>query len=383
MSNDLLYASELLRIVSGALRLDVLKVRNYVEFLAAKLDQAGESQTAKRLRALLQETDHQLHAVTLTTKALPVDGETRFPLLEQVSTTEQEPAIVLKQQQGDLVKEFLSVCRSLAQLEAHGLITPTTLLLYGPPGCGKSRLARQIARELGMPLFQARLDGLISSFLGSTSKNIRAIFDFAARTPCVLFLDEFDAIAKLRDDKQELGELKRVVNSFLQNLDVLGTQTVLIAATNHHQLLDPAVWRRFSYSLELSWPGAEERRVLWTEFLGQDQVDSKDLDVLSDLTEGFSGAEIREAAFRLKRFQVLQQRPFTMDEGFSTLLRVGAAANSPGKKLVTRFSKLEPRLIARKLKRRNPRLYSHSQIGNLLGVSKATAHRWSLGGGNA
>jgi len=83
--------------------------------------------------------------------------------------------------------------------------------MYGPPGTGKSRLARHIARELGLDLYVARLDGLISSFLGSTSKNIRALFDFASKTPCVLFLDEFDAIAKLRGDTQELGELKRVV----------------------------------------------------------------------------------------------------------------------------------------------------------------------------
>ena len=81
--------------------------------------------------------------------------------------------------------------------------------MNGPPGTGKSRLARYIADELGLELYVARLDGLISSYLGSTSKNIRALFDFAAKTPCVLFLDEFDAIAKVRSDGQELGELKR------------------------------------------------------------------------------------------------------------------------------------------------------------------------------
>ena len=110
------------------------------------------------------------------------------------------------------------------------------MLMYGPPGTGKSRLARHIAGELGLELYVARLDGLISSFLGSTSKNIRALFDFAAKTPCVLFLDEFDAIAKLRGDTQELGELKRVVNSFIQNLDSLGPQSIVLAATNHEEL---------------------------------------------------------------------------------------------------------------------------------------------------
>jgi len=106
----------------------------------------------------------------------------------------------------------------------------------------------------------ARLDGLISSYLGSTAKNIRALFDFAAKTPCVLFLDEFDAIAKVRSDAQEMGELKRVVNSFLQNLDTLGRQSIVLAATNHETLLDAAVWRRFTYRLALTLPTAGAAR---------------------------------------------------------------------------------------------------------------------------
>ena len=151
------------------------------------------------------------------------------------------------QDQWDTVNEFLSIAKSYAQADVHGLTTSLSFLMYGPPGTGKSRLARYIAQELGLDLYVARLDGLISSFLGSTSKNIRALFDFAAKTPCVLFLDEFDAIAKLRGDSQELGELKRVVNSFIQNLDTLGNQSIVIAATNHQELLDSAIWRRFSY----------------------------------------------------------------------------------------------------------------------------------------
>ena len=176
-----------------------------------------------------------------------MDEESRFPLLEKVNLRElDEPDIVLSDAQTSTVTEFLSVTNSHAQLEAEGLKASVSMLLFGPPGCGKSRLARYIARKLGLDLYIARLDGLISSYLGSTSKNIRALFEFASRTPCVLFLDEFDALAKLRGDTQELGELKRVVNSFIQNLDSLGTQSVVLAATNHHELLDVAVWPRRS-----------------------------------------------------------------------------------------------------------------------------------------
>jgi AAA+ superfamily predicted ATPase len=156
--------------------------------------------------------------------------------------------------------------------------------MYGPPGTGKSRLARHIAQELGLDLYVARLDGLISSFLGSTAKNIRALFDFAAKTPCVLFLDEFDAIAKLRSDNQELGELKRVVNSFIQNLDTLGSQSIVVAATNHQELLDSAIWRRFSYRLALDFPIAELRRTMWTAFIGDLQFTEREIELRSSST---------------------------------------------------------------------------------------------------
>lgn len=164
--------------------------------------------------------------------------------------------------------------------------------MYGPPGTGKTRLARFIiAQEL---VYIARLDGLISSFLGSTSKNIRALFDFAAKRPCVLFLDEFDAIAKLRGDSQELEELKRVVNSFLQNLDTLGPQSIVLAATNHEELLDSAVWRRFGYRLELDYPSVELRWQMWSGFLQPIEFIERDLHILVDLSEGFSGSDIQE-----------------------------------------------------------------------------------------
>ena len=225
MSNDFRFMSEVFRIISGALRLDIDRVRNYTSFLADKLHESGDEKTAERLRRLLLEENHQLRpAGASSAHTLPVDSESRFPLIEQIkSQAIDEPPVVLDETRWVTVREFISVAKSQGQIEVHGIRAAVSLLMYGPPGTGKSRLARFIATELGLKLYVARLDGLISSFLGSTSKNIRAIFEFASKTPCVLFLDEFDAIAKLRGDTLELGELKRVVNSFMQNLDSLGT----------------------------------------------------------------------------------------------------------------------------------------------------------------
>ena len=262
------FMNELFRIVNGALRLDLDKVRNYTSFLAEKLEGSGEKSAADRLRKLLEETDRELRPARLAgSRAVPVDEESRFPLLEKVPTKRANGrAVVLSESQRDTVSEFLSIAKSYAQLEMNGVETSLSLLMYGPPGCGKSRLARHIASEMGLELYIARLDGLISSYLGSTSKNIRALFDFAAATPCVLFLDEFDAIAKVRGDTQELGELKRVVNSFIQNLDSAARHSIVIAATNHEDLLDAAIWRRFSYRLEVARPTENLRGQLFATF---------------------------------------------------------------------------------------------------------------------
>jgi len=371
---------ELFRIVNDALRLDIDKVRNYTAFLADKLEKAGDQASAGRLRKMLEESDQQLRpAGAAFAKALPVDAESRFPLIERVNLKElSEPPVVLAQDQWDTVNEFLSIAKSYAQAEVQGLSTSLSFLLYGPPGTGKSRLARYIARELSLDLYVARLDGLISSFLGSTSKNIRALFDFAAKTPCVLFLDEFDAIAKLRGDSQELGELKRVVNSFIQNLDTLGNQSIVIAATNHHELLDSAIWRRFSYRLALDFPPADLRRKMWVEFSGELQFTAREIELLVDLSEGFSGSDIHEVCVRLQRRRITTQRPPELKEAFQVLQNMGIGEGED-RRFLSRLRGKGEHAIAAMLRDRNAKLYSHAALADVFGVSKATAHRWAKG----
>lgn len=372
--------SELFRIVNGALRLDIDKVSNYTAFLADKLEEAGEKGSAARLRKMLAESDHQLRPAGASfAKALPVDEESRFPLLERVNLkTLSEPPVVLTQEQWDVVNEFLSIAKSHAQAEIEGVAASLTFLLYGPPGTGKSRLARHIARELGLDLYIARLDGLISSFLGSTSKNIRALFEFASKTPCVLFLDEFDAIAKLRGDSQELGELKRVVNSFIQNLDTMGNQSIIIAATNHHELLDSAIWRRFSYRLALDYPSAELRQKMWTAFIAPLPLAEREIEMLVDLSEGFSGSDIHEVCARLNRRRIITQEAPGLKEAFQTLQNL-SIGEGESRRFVSGLRGKDEHVMAATLRERNAKLYSHAAVADLFGVSKATAHRWARG----
>lgn len=351
------------------------KVRNYTAFLADKLEEQGEASTAARLRKLLAESDHQLRPNDVRFGGtLPVDADSRFPLIEKARVKElDEPPVALSSDQWDVVNEFVAVAKSTAQIDDADAGGSLSLLMYGPPGTGKSRVARHIARELGLDLYVARLDGLISSFLGSTSKNIRALFDFASRTPCVLFLDEFDAIAKLRGDSQELGELKRVVNSFIQNLDALGAHSVVIAATNHEDLLDAAVWRRFGYRLALGHPTPELRAQLWSDFMPQ-ELDKRDLELLIDLSEGFSGSDIREVSTRLRRRSAITGTKPVLSDAFQVLQNVGIGEGAE-RRFLSSLRGFGNDQLAKALRNRDPKLYSHAALAQLLGVSKATAYR--------
>ena len=384
MPKDPRFTNEFFRIISGALKLDLERVRNYTAFLADQLEAVGETGTAERLRKLLASADHTLKPTEVRfSPALPVDAETRFPLIEPVRLAPHgEPPLYLNPAQWETVNEFIEVARHDGSWDPNDLDGALSLLLYGPPGTGKSRLARHIASEHGLPLYLARLDGLISSYLGSTSKNIRALFDFAARTPCILFLDEFDAIAKLRGDRQELGELKRVVNSFLQNLDTLGRQSIVLAATNHEGLLDAAVWRRFTYRLALELPTAEQRLAMWGDFSASVALTPRDLEVLADLTEGFSGSDIREAGTRLRRRAWLHpERPVQLSEAFGVVQNL-ALTGQEATRFATTLSGLEPAALIQTLRARDPRRYGSATLADLLNLPKARVHRLSKQGDN-
>jgi AAA+ superfamily predicted ATPase len=218
------------------------------------------------------------------------------------------------------------------------------------------------------------LDGLISSFLGSTAKNIRAILEFASRTPCVLLLDEFDAIAKLRDDQQELGELKRIVNSFLQSLDALSNDVILIAATNHEQLLDPAVWRRFHYQLHLGFPDGQQREKFWEMFSTDITWSPKEIKVLSDLSEGFSVAAIETVMMRLRQRLIVHGSSPTLRDALLALQSLADGKQSAAQPLSQALLD-DPEHLAEFLKSRNEQLYSLALTGDIAGRSTATMSR--------
>jgi SpoVK/Ycf46/Vps4 family AAA+-type ATPase len=182
-------------------------------------------------------------------------------------------------------------------------------MLAGPPGTGKTLLAGHVAAQLDRKLYVVRLDSLISSLLGDTAKNIRSVFDFVAGKNAVLFLDELDAVAKMRDDRAELGELKRVVNTVIQGIDSLDASAIVIGATNHAKMLDSAIWRRFHYKIIFDLPDLDLRQELWSHFLQLVPEQALICRVLSALSEGQTGADIEQRAFAARRRAALASLP--------------------------------------------------------------------------
>lgn len=179
------------------------------------------------------------------------------------------------------------------ELQIAGISMTRTVLLSGPPGVGKTLAARWIASVMGVPLVSLDLATVVSSMLGSSGRNIRSAFDYAQSGPCIFFLDEFDALAKRRDDDADIGELKRVVNVVLLELDRWSAPSLLIAATNHAHLLDPAVYRRFDRHIIVPLPTTRERRaILFNHGMEHSLNDDRVKQFLIDVTEGCSGSDL-------------------------------------------------------------------------------------------
>lgn len=192
-------------------------------------------------------------------------------------------------------------------LRSHGVEPRHRILLEGPPGSGKTTLAEAIATEVAVPLLTVRYEGLIGSFLGETASRLDTLFSAVRVRPCVLFFDEFDAVAKERGDTHETGEIKRVVSSLLLQVDRLPSHVIVVAATNHAELLDRAVWRRMQIRLSLpkaSRDGKVEWLRAWSERTGVKFGKSER--TIADRLKDASYAELEDFATDVRRRQILE-----------------------------------------------------------------------------
>lgn len=238
--------------------------------------------------------------------SIPVDKETSIPIAEVFFNEDLPDEIPLFED--NIKNAILSIINEWSkfdQLLEINAAPASSCLIYGLPGTGKTHLAKWIAKQIGLPVILARLEGLMSSFLGTTAKNIGNLFSFANRYNCVLLLDEFDAIAKLRNDPQEVGEVKRVVNTLLQCLDSRKDCGFTIGVTNHEALLDPAVWRRFDVQIEIPKPSPQIIIELIKKFLYPLNFGENEIKLFAWCIEEASGADIEMLAKWIKRAYVV------------------------------------------------------------------------------
>lgn len=253
---------------------------------------------------------------------IPKDVERSLPLLEVRVPCRFLSDVVLSDHIKSIAEEVILEQEREELLRTHGLKPKSKLLFCGPPGCGKTLTAEVIAGELQLELVVIRFDAVVSSYLGETAANLRKVFDFLERGRYVALFDEFDGIAKEREDEAEHGELKRVVNSFLQMMDSYRGRSLMIAATNHEGMLDRALWRRFDEVFFFDRPNLEQiRRLLELKLRSSHYdlpIDSREF---IQLMEGFSHADIERIVIQAIKQMILKGRKSVDKDIFEVALK--------------------------------------------------------------
>ncbi len=265
---------------------------------------------AAQLTQLLQEAPTRQSPLRReATAPVPVDLESRLQLLR----VEEQPTLDVEPIWDASVKRALHQILSERQrdeaLLKQGLVPTRSIIFTGPPGVGKTFAARWIARELNRPLLTLDLSAVMSSFLGRTGSNVRHVLDYAKSVHGVLLLDELDSIAKRRDDNTDVGELKRLVTVLLQEIDDWPASGLLLAATNHPDLLDPAVWRRFEMRIEFPMPSEPAVRQAIETFMGTNKASAAWRDVLAVTLRGLSFSDIEREVMLARRASVTRDIP--------------------------------------------------------------------------
>ena len=361
----------LLELTDAALSADYTRVRRVVTAIAKDLEKSGHESEAKELRALIRKRGVPLRAAGYV-ETLPVDSKSRLPLVEERPWP--DTPIFLNEDAARVFRDFIADVQHLNDLSNKGLSTRLGLLLSGPPGTGKTLLAGHLASQLNRPFYVLRLDSVISSLLGDTAKNVRSVFDYVQGRNALLLLDEMDALAKLRDDRHELGELKRVVNTVIQGLDELDPAAIVVGATNHPHLLDPAIWRRFPYKIELNAAVTTLRTDMWGSILFADDDKESIAHILASLSAGLSGADIESIGLTARRHAVIDKRSVDIGTVASAIV-----ASQSGKSSLPQRQPLDSeqkKNAATVLKERFK--LSNADIGRLLSITRQGVRSYFL-----
>jgi SpoVK/Ycf46/Vps4 family AAA+-type ATPase len=276
--------------------------------VAAQAARSGHGKFADELRALVDQA--KVRSKTAPLRPVPV-VQPRGELAGLLSVTYPKARladVALDEPVESRINRVLVEQRERRRIQEHGFMPIRKLLLVGPPGTGKTMTAAILAGELGLPMFTIQLDGLITKFMGETAAKLRLIFDAIMQTRAVYFFDEFDALGGERASKNDVGEIRRVLNSFLLFLEQDESESILVAATNHVQLLDRALFRRFDAVVEYQLPSRTVAERVMKGRLGL--LDTKDLQwpAVLDAAEGLSHAELVRACENAAKKAILAHR---------------------------------------------------------------------------
>ena len=287
---------------------DELAFRRAAQTLIEEAEANQHLALARDLKQILAGGGQTTLSETVMVPSPPMDREGEWPLAEVRHPEHYFADLVLRKTTKDQLGELAGEVRHWPLLQQHGIPTRRRILFYGPPGCGKTSGAHAVAAELGWPLVTVRVEAVISSFLGETASNLHRIFDYARSGSWVVLFDEFDALGRARDDPTEHGEIKRVVSAFLQLLDSFRGSSLVIAATNHERMLDPALWRRFDEVIEFPKPTVPQIRELLKLRLRTSGRQQLGIENVASSLRGLPHAAVEKVAWDARRFAVLDGR---------------------------------------------------------------------------
>lgn len=309
MADKNIKEDEIVQIARLALSGRPQDVQTYIRRLARRY-QGELPAIADQLTGLLQEAPTRQSPLRReATAPVPVDLESRLQLLRIEETPALDVEPIWEPGVERSLNQIISERQRSDELSKQGLSPTRSIIFTGPPGVGKTLAARWVARELHRPLLTLDLSAVMSSFLGRTGANVRHVLDYAKSVNGVLLLDELDSIAKRRDDSTDVGELKRLVTVLLQEIDDWPATGLLIAATNHADLLDPAVWRRFEMRIEFPMPAEGAVRQAVDTFLGPSKAQGSWKEVLAVMLRGLSFSDIEREVMLARRAAVTRDVP--------------------------------------------------------------------------
>ncbi len=293
--------------------------------VAAQAARSGHGIFAQELRGLVDRAKERAKAAQSAPGSKPIPlAQPRGELAGLLTVGYPKARVADMALEDDLhqrIDRVLVEQRQRERIREHGFAPLRKLLLVGPPGTGKTMTAAALAGELGLPLFTIQLDGLITKYMGETASKLRLVFDAIQSTRGVYLFDEFDALGGQRGGSNDVGEIRRVLNSFLQFLEMDDSDSLVIGATNHVKLLDRALFRRFDAVLEYVLPSKEIAAKVMRARLGL--LDTSDIDWgdAAEAAESLSHAEITHACEQAAKNAILEHTTKVRNEELARALK--------------------------------------------------------------